>query len=87
MHGRGIAANAYAAKAWVRVPFDLAKAADVKMSGTCVTTRALGYVGRVTRLERNVNIAAVALPFLGVLAGGVLLWDSFLSPLDLAIMA
>jgi stearoyl-CoA desaturase (Delta-9 desaturase) len=42
---------------------------------------------RVTRLERNVNIAAVVLPFLGVLVGGVLLWDNFLSPLDLAIMA
>jgi stearoyl-CoA desaturase (delta-9 desaturase) len=41
----------------------------------------------VTRLERNVNIAAVVLPFLGVVAGGVLLWDSFLSPLDLAILA
>jgi stearoyl-CoA desaturase (delta-9 desaturase) len=41
----------------------------------------------LTRLERNVNIAAVVLPFLGVIAGGVLLWDSFLSPLDLAIMA
>jgi stearoyl-CoA desaturase (delta-9 desaturase) len=39
----------------------------------------------VTRLERNVNIAAVVLPFLGVLAGGVLLWKHFLSPLDLAI--
>jgi stearoyl-CoA desaturase (delta-9 desaturase) len=43
--------------------------------------------GRVTRLERNVNIAAVVLPFLGVVAGGALLWDNFLSPLDLAIMA
>jgi stearoyl-CoA desaturase (delta-9 desaturase) len=41
----------------------------------------------VTRLERNVNVAAVLLPFLGVLAGGVLLWDHFLSPLDLTIMA
>jgi stearoyl-CoA desaturase (delta-9 desaturase) len=41
----------------------------------------------VTRLERNVNIVAVVLPFLGVLAGGIVLWDSFLSPLDLAIMA
>ena len=42
---------------------------------------------RVTRLERNVNIAAVVLPFLGVVAGGALLWDNFLGPLDLAIMA
>jgi stearoyl-CoA desaturase (delta-9 desaturase) len=39
----------------------------------------------VTRLERNVNIAAVVLPFLGVVVGGALLWDRFLSPLDLAI--
>jgi hypothetical protein len=30
----------------------------------------------VTRLERNVNIAAVVIPFLGVIAAGVLLWDS-----------
>jgi stearoyl-CoA desaturase (Delta-9 desaturase) len=42
---------------------------------------------QVTRLERNANIAAVVLPFLGVLVGGVLLWNSFLSPLDLTIMA
>jgi stearoyl-CoA desaturase (delta-9 desaturase) len=41
----------------------------------------------VTRLERNVNIAAVMLPFFGVLLGGVLLWEHFLSPLDLAITA
>jgi stearoyl-CoA desaturase (delta-9 desaturase) len=41
----------------------------------------------VTRLERNVNIAAVAFPFFGVLLGGVLLWEQFLSPLDLAITA
>ncbi|HEY8303370.1 MAG TPA: acyl-CoA desaturase [Solirubrobacteraceae bacterium] len=41
----------------------------------------------MTRLERNVNIAAVVLPFAGVVVGGALLWDSFLSPLDLAIMA
>ena len=39
----------------------------------------------MTRLERNVNVAAVLLPFLGVLAAGALLWDHFLSPLDLAI--
>ncbi|HWX88590.1 MAG TPA: acyl-CoA desaturase [Solirubrobacteraceae bacterium] len=44
-------------------------------------------LGQVTRLERNVNVLAVVLPFLGVLAGGVLLWDHFLSPLDLAITA
>jgi fatty-acid desaturase len=32
----------------------------------------------VTRLERNVNIAAVVVPFLGVIAAGVLLWRQFL---------
>lgn len=42
---------------------------------------------RVTRLERNVNVAAVVLPFVGVLVGAALLWDNFLSPLDLAILA
>ena len=41
----------------------------------------------MTRLERNVNIAAVVVPFLGVLAGAALLWDNFFGPLDLAIMA
>jgi stearoyl-CoA desaturase (delta-9 desaturase) len=46
-----------------------------------------GMFGQVTRLERNVNILAVVFPFLGVLAGGVLLWGKSLGPLDLAIMA
>ncbi len=46
-----------------------------------------GISRRVTRLERNVNITAVLLPFLGLLVGGVLLWEHFLSPLDLAITA
>jgi stearoyl-CoA desaturase (delta-9 desaturase) len=41
----------------------------------------------VTRLERNVNIAAVVIPFLGVIAAGVLLWDRFLGVRDLAIFA
>jgi stearoyl-CoA desaturase (Delta-9 desaturase) len=41
----------------------------------------------VTRLERNVNITAVVVPFLGVIAAAVVLWNSFLSPLDLAIFA
>jgi stearoyl-CoA desaturase (delta-9 desaturase) len=41
----------------------------------------------VTRLERNVNIAAVVVPFLGVLGGAVLLWRSFLGPRDLAVFA
>ena len=41
----------------------------------------------MTRLERNVNIAAVVLPFVGVLAGAALLWDHFFGPRDLAILA
>ncbi len=39
----------------------------------------------MTRLERNVNIAAVVIPFLGLLASGVLLWNSLLGPRDLAL--
>jgi stearoyl-CoA desaturase (delta-9 desaturase) len=41
----------------------------------------------VTRLERNVNIAAVVIPFLGVLAAAVVLWHRLLGPRDLAIFA
>jgi stearoyl-CoA desaturase (Delta-9 desaturase) len=41
----------------------------------------------VSRLERNANIAAVVLPFLGLIAAAVLLWRSLLGPLDLAIFA
>ncbi|HEY1833760.1 MAG TPA: acyl-CoA desaturase [Solirubrobacteraceae bacterium] len=41
----------------------------------------------MTRLERNVNIAAVVVPFLAVIAGGVLLWRQLLGPRDLAIFA
>ncbi len=41
----------------------------------------------VTRLERNVNIAAVVVPLLGVIAAAALLWDRFLGPRDLAIFA
>jgi stearoyl-CoA desaturase (delta-9 desaturase) len=40
----------------------------------------------VTRLERNVNIAAVLLPFLAVVAGAVLLWHRFFGMRDLAIL-
>lgn len=39
----------------------------------------------MTRLERNVNIAAVVVPFLGVIVAAVLLWNHFLGPRDLAI--
>jgi stearoyl-CoA desaturase (delta-9 desaturase) len=41
----------------------------------------------VTRLERNVNIAAVVIPFLGVIAAGALLWNSFLGWHDVAVFA
>ncbi|MFI5004121.1 MAG: acyl-CoA desaturase [Solirubrobacterales bacterium] len=41
----------------------------------------------MTRLERNVNIAAVVVPLLGVIAAGALLWNHFLGPRDLAIFA
>ncbi len=41
----------------------------------------------MTRLERNANIAAVVIPFAGVLAAAVLLWNRFLGPRDLAIFA
>jgi stearoyl-CoA desaturase (Delta-9 desaturase) len=41
----------------------------------------------MTRLERNANITAVVLPFLAVIAAGVLLWHHFLGGRDLAIFA
>jgi stearoyl-CoA desaturase (delta-9 desaturase) len=41
----------------------------------------------VTRLERNVNVAAVVIPFVGLLASGVLLWNRLLGPRDLALFA
>ena len=41
----------------------------------------------MTRLERNVNIAAVVIPFLGFIAGAVILWGHFLGPRDVAIFA
>jgi stearoyl-CoA desaturase (delta-9 desaturase) len=41
----------------------------------------------VTRLERNVNLAAVVVPLLGVIAAGALLWNRFLGPRELAIFA
>ena len=41
----------------------------------------------MTRLERNANIAAVVIPFVGVIAAAVLLWNHFLGPRDLAIFA
>ncbi len=41
----------------------------------------------MTRLERNANIAAVVIPFAGVIAGAVVLWNRFLGPRDIAIFA
>jgi stearoyl-CoA desaturase (delta-9 desaturase) len=41
----------------------------------------------MTRLERNVNLAAVIVPFLGVLAAAALLWSRFLGLRDLVIFA
>ena len=41
----------------------------------------------MTRLERNANIAAVVIPFLGVLAGAALLWQRFLYTSDIAVLA
>ena len=41
----------------------------------------------MTRLERNANIAAVVIPFAGVIVAAVLLWNRFLGPRDLAIFA
>jgi stearoyl-CoA desaturase (Delta-9 desaturase) len=40
----------------------------------------------VTRIEKTVNLAAVIVPFLAVLAALVLLWNSFVRPADLAVM-
>jgi len=41
----------------------------------------------VSRLERNVNIAAVVIPFLGVLAAAALLWSHFLGVGDVIVFA
>ena len=41
----------------------------------------------MTRLERNVNIAAVVTPFLGLIVAATLLWDGFLGARDVAVFA
>jgi stearoyl-CoA desaturase (Delta-9 desaturase) len=41
----------------------------------------------MTKLEKRVNLVAVALPFVGTLAAIVLLWNSVVSTRDLAILA
>jgi stearoyl-CoA desaturase (delta-9 desaturase) len=41
----------------------------------------------VTRAERNVNVAAVLIPFLGTIAAAALAWGNALKPRDVAIFA
>src|SRR5215207_5189102 len=41
----------------------------------------------MTKLEKRVNLLAVVIPFAGVLTAIVLLWNSLVSPTDLAILA
>jgi stearoyl-CoA desaturase (Delta-9 desaturase) len=41
----------------------------------------------MTRLERNVNIAAVVIPFAGVIVAGALSWNRFLGAREIAIFA
>jgi stearoyl-CoA desaturase (delta-9 desaturase) len=41
----------------------------------------------MTRLERNINVTAVVLPFLGFLIAAIFAWGSFLNGRDLAIFA
>ena len=41
----------------------------------------------MSRLERNVNIAAVLIPFLGTLTAAALLWGNYLRPRDVGIFA
>jgi stearoyl-CoA desaturase (delta-9 desaturase) len=41
----------------------------------------------VTRTERNVNLAAVVIPFLGFIAAAILLWNRAVGWTDLAILA
>jgi stearoyl-CoA desaturase (delta-9 desaturase) len=44
-------------------------------------------MGEMTRLEKGANLGAVVLPFLATIAAIVLLWNSVVSPADLAIAA
>ena len=41
----------------------------------------------MSRLQRNITLAAVVLPFVGFVAGVVLLWNDFVSTTDLVILA
>jgi stearoyl-CoA desaturase (delta-9 desaturase) len=47
----------------------------------------LTYAQSMTRLERRVNVAAVIVPFAGVVLAAILLWNSFLGVRDLLIFA
>ncbi|HEX6229693.1 MAG TPA: fatty acid desaturase [Solirubrobacterales bacterium] len=44
-------------------------------------------MGEMTRVERAVNVGAVIVPFAGVIAAVVLLWNSLVRPTDLVIAA
>ncbi len=47
--------------------------------------RLVSYRQRMTRLERNVNLAAVFVPILGIADAVPLLWGDLLGPTDVAI--
>ena len=53
----------------------------------CAGDRGGGLRLRCPRLQRNINIVAVFLPFLGVIAAIVMLWNSAVGWTDLAIAA
>jgi stearoyl-CoA desaturase (delta-9 desaturase) len=44
-------------------------------------------MGEMTRVEKTANLGAVVVPFLATVVAIVLLWNSFVSPADLAIAA
>ncbi|HEX2709136.1 MAG TPA: fatty acid desaturase [Solirubrobacterales bacterium] len=44
-------------------------------------------MGEMTRIEKGANLGAVVLPFVATIAAIVLLWNSLVSPADLAIAA
>ena len=41
----------------------------------------------MSKLERNANLAAVVLPFAAFIASIALLWNDWVGPTDLAILA
>ena len=55
--------------------------AQPKLSIKSLLSLSLSFIlAAMTRLERNVNIVAVLLPFVGFVAAAVLLWNRFLGP-------